>query len=300
MVQKCVSFKNEFVKLSSSVCRSGVYKIEFRLLDPSVKEISGFGDISIFDASGYESFSVYVKMAYRWSCWRRPTRMQERVTLIGQQRRREQHTLSPEVRRCSQSLLHRRFFKSMEEGDGLLRMTWTVYLIEIVKCVINAVEEEERNENVATLLSMIAKHDIGVLTILAKESLQDQSCATSFRSVHLYVSGSVFVAGWYISCLEDYVEETYVTHDRPELRNQVHLVLACENFEPNIGMQNSFVLTSGDSKERSVLWLRKLQLRFRLNYQADSDGTEHVFLLYTTCIFVLQRVDIELGCVSLR
>lgn len=71
-----------------------------------------------------------------------------------------------------------------------------------------------------TFLNVFSKHCVQLLAYLVKERLHGQGSAPSFRSVHLSVLRSWFVAGWYVPSLKDFVEERNFTHDKAEFLNQ--------------------------------------------------------------------------------
>lgn len=54
-------------------------------------------------------------------------------------------------------MIQRRFTKRMEEGSELAQPIWTVCLEKIVRCTASAGTEEQRNNNVTTLLNRFSK-----------------------------------------------------------------------------------------------------------------------------------------------
>lgn len=57
---------------------------------------------------------------------------------------------------------------------------------------------------------------------------------------------------------------------------------------------------AGSGEERSMLWLARVLLLFRLNFSTDSGGTKYVFVQYIKCTTALDEVDVELDCVCPR
>lgn len=72
-----------------SVCRSGVYKIKFHLLDSLMEDIKRLAERSVSGASVYEEFNVFIKKAYQGSFRRRATFMQDTIRLMKQKQRGE-------------------------------------------------------------------------------------------------------------------------------------------------------------------------------------------------------------------
>lgn len=93
----------------------------------------------------------------------------------------------------------------MEGGSELFRPIWNVCSDKIARCVGNAGIETDRNENVTKLLNVCLMLEVEILVDLVKERRLDQGFALSFRSVHLSVSKSGFVAGRNTSCVKNYV-----------------------------------------------------------------------------------------------
>lgn len=62
---KMCEFRNDVVKLFSSVCTPGVYKMMFHLLDHFFEDVRRFLDISVADAFVYEQFNVHITKSYR-------------------------------------------------------------------------------------------------------------------------------------------------------------------------------------------------------------------------------------------
>lgn len=123
--------------------------------------------------------------------------------LMDWQQRGERHTTCTKLGSSSQSVVHLRSLKCMEEGGGLLQPIWTVCLDKIARYNVSAEIEKEANETVTTSWNIFSKHRVEILDELGKERLQDQGCALSFRSVHLSLSKNRFVADGYSLFLQD-------------------------------------------------------------------------------------------------
>lgn len=141
--------------------------------------------------------------------------------LMERKRIGEQQTMSTEFGSSSQSVIHLRFSKCMEDVGGLVQRISTVCLDEIVGFVTSEMIKERRLENVTTSLNISSSHSVEVLAILPKERLRDQSCVLSSRSIHLSVSRSQFIADRYTLCQRDSVKNGTFIPDRPEIENQV-------------------------------------------------------------------------------
>lgn len=62
-----------------------------------------------------------------------------------------------------------------------------------------------------------------------------------------------FFDGGHTPYLSVDMKEASIIRDRPQLRNKVELMLACEIFGPSRGMGNTSVLIAGDGEHGSVL-----------------------------------------------
>lgn len=114
------------------MCKSRVYKIKLDLLNHLVHDVRRFKNISALDASVYKQFKVHNKKAYRGSSRVRANCMQKTVGLMERQQRGDRPTISAEVARRSQILVHNMVCRGMEEGTTLLQPVWTVCLDEPV------------------------------------------------------------------------------------------------------------------------------------------------------------------------
>lgn len=123
--------------------------------------------------------------------------------------------MSAEIGGSLKHVGHMGAFKRMERAVPQIK---TVCLDEIVRSTAGGEREEDVNGSVKTLFTMFSKLAVLVLVDLLEESLQDQDCAQSLRSVQLSVSRNGFVAGRFTSHLKDYVKDENFILERLEFR----------------------------------------------------------------------------------
>lgn len=87
------------MELFSSVCTAEIYIMKFHFLYHLVENVSSLGHVPAQDASVYEHSIVYTKSVYQWLPGKRPTRLQQTVTLTEWQQRIEQARTSAKVGR---------------------------------------------------------------------------------------------------------------------------------------------------------------------------------------------------------
>lgn len=63
-------------------CDSGLYTLEYHLVDYMVEDLREFEKLSVLDSSLYECFSVQIKQAYRRTSKMRRSRMIETVNFL--------------------------------------------------------------------------------------------------------------------------------------------------------------------------------------------------------------------------
>lgn len=90
-------FIREILELLSSVCMSGVFTMNFNLLDHLVQFLRRFVSISAMDASAYKHFDIYINKAYQRSCRRRATLMQVTVRLTERYQRAERRKIRTKI-----------------------------------------------------------------------------------------------------------------------------------------------------------------------------------------------------------
>lgn len=94
------------VELSPFASTSGVYSMNFHLLDNFVEEIRRFGEISDLHLSASQHFKVRIKQACRGLSRMREPRMKKTVFLIERKQENERPRMSTESRNSSPSLTH--------------------------------------------------------------------------------------------------------------------------------------------------------------------------------------------------
>lgn len=198
-----------------------------------LKNIWRFRDIFILDASVYKQLNTHTKTYTDGRLGGEATRTQELFRLIGRQQRGERFAIFAEAGSSLQIVVHKRASICMAEDGILVQPILTVYLDEIVRCVVCEEKRDEINKIVKTLLGMFSQNGIELPVDLLKEKLQGQYLVQSVKIVCLSVSRSRFAAGGYTSCLKDCVEERRFIRDIPELWSQVRHVLTCDNLGPS-------------------------------------------------------------------
>lgn len=155
-------------------------------------------------------------------------------------------------------------------GSGVLYSLWTVCLDETVRYVAGGQREEEMNKNMKAHLNMFSNHGAEIQTDLVKDSLQEQECLQSLRSVYPLLSRSSFVEGEYTPYLKNYAEEETISRNRPGSRDQAQRVLSSDNYGPSRRIGCSSLLIS-DDEEIVVPCVAKVLLLFYLNIAAYSN-----------------------------
>lgn len=90
----------------------------FQLLNHLVEYVRRLGDISVLDSSVPEEFNAHTNMSYRGLSRGRATRIQESITLMKWQQKRERSIISAEIGRTSRSVEHKKECRCMEEGGA--------------------------------------------------------------------------------------------------------------------------------------------------------------------------------------
>lgn len=75
-------FKKIFVDTVDERCDSGLYFLEYHLLDHMVGDLQRFGKLSVLDSCRYAHFNLHIKQTCERNSRRRPTSMMEMVNMI--------------------------------------------------------------------------------------------------------------------------------------------------------------------------------------------------------------------------
>lgn len=86
-------------------------------------------------------------------------------------RRTKRPTIFTEIESILRNMIHRRAAEGIEEGGATPQPIWTWRLYDILSGVAGGKKDEERNEDMKTLLNMVSKNGVVIFVDLEKERL---------------------------------------------------------------------------------------------------------------------------------